>query len=59
LRIRTAIALGIVFIMTVKPGLFGALISLGVAILLGLAFSLPAWGGDREKGQTRQASDNL
>jgi hypothetical protein len=59
LWIRTAIALGIVFLMTVKPDLYGALITMGVAILLGLVASLPARGRDREKIQVKQASDRL
>lgn len=59
LRVRTAIALGIVFLMTVKPGLIGALITMGVAVLLGLAFSLPVRGRDQEKVQAKQASERL
>jgi peptidoglycan biosynthesis protein MviN/MurJ (putative lipid II flippase) len=59
LRIRTAIALGVVFLMTVKPDLLGALITMGVAVFLGLAFSLPARGRDREKLRTKQAGDSL
>jgi hypothetical protein len=41
LQTRTAIALGIVFLMTVKPDGVGSLITIGVAIILGLASSLP------------------
>ncbi len=59
LRIRTAIALGIVFLMTTKPGLVGALISMGVAVLLGLAFSLPVGRRNREQIRIEQASDRL
>lgn len=59
LRIRTAIALGIVFLMTVKPDLLGALLTIGLAGVLGLAFSLPAWGRDREKVQAKQAGHSL
>jgi hypothetical protein len=44
IQIRVAIALGIVFLMTVKPGLGGALLTIGVAIVLGLASALPGWG---------------
>jgi hypothetical protein len=40
---RTAIALGIVFLMTVKPDLIGALVTIGLAIILGLASALPNW----------------
>jgi hypothetical protein len=41
IQTRVAIALGIVFLMTVKPGLGGSLLTIGVATVLGLAFSLP------------------
>lgn len=59
LRIRTAIALGIVFLMTVKPDLLGSLITMGMACVLGLAFSLPAWNRSRGKVQAKQAGDSL
>ena len=57
LRIRTAIALGIVFLMSVKPDLLGSLLTIGVAGILGLVFSLPARGRDRERVQAKQAGD--
>ncbi len=41
IQTRVAIALGIVFLMTVKPALGGSLLTIGVAIVLGLALSLP------------------
>src|SRR5574339_613370 len=41
-QIRLAIALGIIFLMTAKPGLGGSLLTIGTAIVLGFAFSLPA-----------------
>lgn len=44
---RVAIALGIVFLMTVKPGLGGSLLAIGVAIVLGLALSLPMMRHER------------
>ena len=59
LRIRTAIALGIVFLMTVKPDLLGSLLTIGVAGVLGLAFSLPVLGRGREKVHAKQAGDSL
>ena len=59
LWIRTGIALGIVFLMTIKPDLFGALITMGVAVVLSMAFSLPAWGRNQEKVQAKQAGDRL
>ncbi len=42
MQVRTAIALGIVFLMTVKPDLIGSLITLFVAIILGFIVALPA-----------------
>jgi hypothetical protein len=35
--------LGIVFLMTVKPGLIGAIGAMAVSLLLGLLSSLPLW----------------
>jgi hypothetical protein len=49
--VRTALALGIVFIMSVKPGGPGALTALGVALVLGLAAGSTAWG---RAGQRRE-----
>ena len=49
IQIRTAIGLGIVFLMTVKPGLVGSLVTIGVVVVLGLAASAPAWSRDRTK----------
>ena len=46
---RLAVALGIVFLMTVKPDLGGALLTTGAALLLGLVSTVPAWGRDRTK----------
>jgi hypothetical protein len=41
MQTRITIALGIVFLMTVKPGLPGSLLTIGIAIVLGLASALP------------------
>jgi hypothetical protein len=41
IQTRVAIALGVVFLMTVKPGWAGSLLTIGVATVLGLAASLP------------------
>jgi hypothetical protein len=41
IQTRVAIALGIVFLMTVKPDLGGSLLTIGVATVLGLASALP------------------
>jgi len=45
--VRTALALGIVFVMSTKPSGAGALTAMGVALGLGLAAGLPAWGRGR------------
>jgi len=52
IQTRVAIALGIVFLMTVKPGLGGALLTIGVAIILGLAAAWPMWG----RGRTQESA---
>lgn len=41
LYVRTAILAGIVFLMTVKPGFGGALLTMVVSIILGFAASIP------------------
>lgn len=41
IQTRMAISLGIVFLMTVKPGLGGSLLTISMAIVIGLASSLP------------------
>jgi hypothetical protein len=41
IQTRVAIALGIVFLKTAKPDLGGSLLTIGVAIVLGLASALP------------------
>lgn len=43
LYLRTALTLGIVFLMTVKPDLGGALLAIAVSIILGIAGSAPLW----------------
>jgi hypothetical protein len=51
IQIRIAIDLGIVFLMTVKPDLGGALLTIGIAIALGLASTVPAWIRDRAQNR--------
>jgi len=51
LHVRASIVLGIVFLMTVKPDLPGSLISMGVAIILGMALSLSMKSRGPEKIQ--------
>lgn len=41
LHTRVAVTLGIVFLMTVKPGMGGSLLTIAVAVIIGLAASLP------------------
>lgn len=52
IQTRMAIALGIVFLMTVKPGPGGALLAIGLALMLGIASALPAWAGGRLQAAT-------
>src|SRR5262249_45555869 len=59
IRTRTAIALGIVFLMTNKPDAIGSAVAIAVALGLGLAFSWPAlsrWV--RERGTARVAAND-
>ena len=51
IKTRVAIALGIVFLMTVKPDLGGSLLTIGVATVLGLVSALPILGGERVRGE--------
>jgi len=54
IQTRLAIALGIVFLMTVKPGLGGALLTIVLAAVLGVASALPLPG--RARAQERPAA---
>jgi hypothetical protein len=49
---RVGIALGVVFLMTVKPGLLGALLTIVVAAAGGIAVSLPGFSRVRPKEAT-------
>ena len=53
IQTRVAIALGIVFLKTAKPDLGGSLLTIGVAIVLGLASALPV--PRRERAQEGSA----
>jgi hypothetical protein len=53
IQTRAAITLGIIFLKIVKPDLVGSLITIGVAIVLGLASALPM--PRRERVQEGQA----
>lgn len=47
IQTRVAIALGIVFLKTAKPDLAGSLLTIGVAVALGIASALPMPGRER------------
>jgi len=44
IRTRVALAIGVVFLMTVKPSLGAALVTIGAAVVLGMASALPTLG---------------
>jgi len=44
IRTRVALAIGVVFLMTVKPSLGAALVAIGAAVALGMASALPTLG---------------
>lgn len=48
-QVRTAIAVGIVFLMTVKPALVGSLLAIGAFALLGAVSALPLRDQDRRR----------
>src|SRR6266498_5345349 len=52
IQIRLAVALGIVFLMTVKPNLTGSLLAIVLAAVLGLIAALPAVAAGRSKQPT-------
>ncbi len=47
MKLRVSIALGIVYLMTVKPMLLGSLLAIGIASVLGLVVALPILMGGR------------
>ncbi len=47
IKLRVAIALGIIYLMTVKPALLGSLLAIGIASILGLVAALPILIGGR------------
>jgi hypothetical protein len=59
IQTRGAIALGIVFLMTVKPELSEALLTIGVAIVLGLAAALPIAGRERAHKESAERPDDV
>ena len=57
LHTMIAMLFGIIFLMTTKPALDGALIALGVSAVLGAAVSLSLWRGGT--GEQADSGDNL
>jgi hypothetical protein len=55
LALRTSLFLGVVFLMSTKPGTAGALAAMGVALLLGLAAARPAWRSGRRPARMGSA----
>jgi hypothetical protein len=51
LRVRTALLLGIVFLMSTRPGWGGSLAAMGAALVLGVAAAMPGFGGSRRAAQ--------
>ena len=51
LRVRTALFLGIIFLMSTRPGWGGALAVMGLAVVAGLAAALPARDSGRRQTQ--------
>jgi hypothetical protein len=47
LRVRTALLLGIVFLMSTRPSWGGSLAAMGAALVLGIAAGVPAFGSRR------------
>ena len=45
--LRTALGLGVIFVMAIKPGTSGSLAAMGVALVLGLAAGFPGWSRGR------------
>jgi hypothetical protein len=59
LALRTALFLGIVFLMSSKPSTAGALAAIGMALVLGLAAALPAWSSGRHPARMGSAPTAL
>ncbi len=55
LRLRTAIFLGIVFLMSTRPGPGGALAAMAVAAAVGLAVGIPGRGGARGRARIAES----
>ncbi len=49
-QVMTAVDIGIVVLMVTKPGLGGSLTTIGIALAVGIAVSLPLWRAQRPHG---------
>jgi len=58
-QIRVALALGIVFLMTLKPDLMRSLLTIGMAALLGLVLALATLRHEQARGETDQPEREL
>lgn len=59
IQTRVAVALGIVFLKTAKPDLAGSLLTVGLAIALGLAFGLLSPGPGEHRELQRLVSNGI
>jgi hypothetical protein len=55
LWLRTALFLGIVFVMSIEPSTSGVLAAMGVALVVGLAAAVPSWSNSRRPPQVAQS----
>ena len=55
LRVRTALLIGIVFLMSTRPSWEGSLAAMGAALVLGIAAAIPAFGGSRRPAQVARS----
>lgn len=58
-QIRVTLALGIVFLMTLKPDLMGSLLTIGIAVSLGLVLARFTLGSEQARDETDQAQRGL
>ena len=59
IALRTALFLGIVFVMSTKPSTAGALSAMGVALMVGSAAALPAWSSGGRRARMGSAPTGL
>jgi hypothetical protein len=51
LRLRVSLFLGIVFLMSTRPGWSGSVVAMAFALVVGLSGSLPSWSGARRQAR--------